>query len=466
MGAKSAIKLTKRVCDRIEAGDGQIDVWDSELAGFALRVMPSGIKSFIVRYRVDGGGRTSTRRTFTIGRFGALTVDEARKRAKSVLGAVANGRDPGAERIARRGEMLISDLCMLYKEKGCFIQRGKRIGEPMKPLTKQYLLSRIDNHIIPLLGRKRVGDVRAADVEQMVKDIAEGKTARDSKTGPRKRIMVRGGEGAARKVVADLSAIFSFAMRYELIDRNPVRTAAVRKTANQRERYLDLAEIRRLGKAFDELEAEGTNPKALNIMRLWTLTGCRRDEIAALRWEEVDLQHGCLRLAASKTGKSIRPLGVAAIAILAGIEREGDSDFVFPAGFGDGHFQGYKTPWKHAVRKANLPGVSPHTLRHTMGSTTVSCGEALAFAGAILGHSNPRSTAIYAHVQHGPARGAADRISARIAAALAGVEDEADNRHLEGDDEDVLLLEMAAKTLHDGGQDAARLRAVLQAFVG
>src|SRR3546814_9843587 len=78
------------------------------MAGFGLRVMPSGVKSFIVRYRADGGGRTAKRRTYTLGRFGALTLDQARKSAKSVLGAVANGQDPGEKRIAKRGKMLIS----------------------------------------------------------------------------------------------------------------------------------------------------------------------------------------------------------------------------------------------------------------------------------------------------------------------------------------------------------------------
>ncbi|MDM7928816.1 tyrosine-type recombinase/integrase [Blastomonas fulva] len=463
MGARSTTKLTKRVCDNVEAEAGQFEVWDSELAGFGLRVMPSGVKSFIARYRSDGGGRASTRRTYTLGRYGALTVDQARKSAKAVLGAVANGADPGAKRNAKRGEMLVSDLCKLYEERGCFVQRGKRMGEPMKPLSKQYTLSRMQHHILPLLGRKRVGDVRAADVEQMVRDISDGKTAKDIKSGHRKRVIVRGGEGAARKAVQDLSAIFSFAMRYELVDRNPVATAAVRRTGNQRERFLTLAELQRLGKAFNELEAEGVSPKALNIMRLWTLTGCRRNEIAALRWDEVDLERGCLRLANSKTGKSIRPLGLAALTILKSVDREDGSEFVFPAGFGEGHFQGYKTPWRHAILKANLPGVSPHTLRHTMGSTAVSAGEALAFAGAILGHSNPRSTAIYAHVQHDPARGAADRISARIAAALAGLEEKCDDKvSAEGDD--LSLLEMTASILREGGSDAMRLRTVLRAF--
>ena len=420
MGEKSEIKLTRQVCTAAAARPEQFELWDSDLSGFGLRVMPSGIKSFIVRYRIDGGGRTAKRRTYTVGRFGALTVDQARKQARAVLGAVATGEDPGKKRIAKRGELLMSQLRDLYEERGCVIQRGKRIGQPMKSLTKQYTMARIDHHIVPLLGRMRLGDIRISDVEQFVKDVTEGKTARDEKVGPRRRIIVRGGEGAARKVVRDLSAMFSFAMRLELTDRNPVDKAAVRKTDNQNDRYLTLAELKRLGQAFDQLEAEGVNPKAVTIARLWALTGCRRNEIAGLKWSEVDLHRGFLLLDDSKTGRSVRPLGRAAVEILRGIPQRENAEFVFPACEGESFFQGTKQIWPRVKKLSKLPNVTPHTLRHTMGSTSISAGQALAMTGAILGHSNPQSTAIYAHVQMRPAKRAAERASSRIAAALGG----------------------------------------------
>ena len=238
---------------------------------------------------------------------------------------------------------------------------------------------------------------------------------------PRKQVIVRGGDGAARKVIRDLSALFSFAVRREIVADNPVARASVRKTDNRRERYLSLEEVRRLGAAFNDVEAAGANPKGIAIGRLWALTGCRRDEIAGLKWSEVDFERGLLLLDDSKTGKSVRPLGAAALALLESISRVPETDYVFPAEVGGGgHYQGMKWVWGKVVKKAGLPGVTPHTLRHTIGSTAVSSGEALALTGAILGHANPRSTAIYAHVQHDPSRRAADRVSKKIAEALAG----------------------------------------------
>jgi hypothetical protein len=84
-------------------------------------------------------------------------------------------------------------------------------------------------------------------------------------------------DGRVRKVVRDLSAVFSFAVRKGIVATNPCATAAVRKTDNRRERYLTLAEVRRLGRAFAALEAEVANSMAVDIARLWAVTGCRRD---------------------------------------------------------------------------------------------------------------------------------------------------------------------------------------------
>ena len=420
MDRSSSVLITQRVAESAQPKAKRYHLWDRELAGFGLRVEISGAATFVVRYRAGGGGRSAPRRFFTIGRYGALTVKEARVEAKAILGGVAKGDDPAGERSKKRRETTVSALVDLYEREGCFVQRGIRQGVPMKERTKAYTLARLRHHVVPLLGRKRVSEIDAGDIERFVMDVASGKTARDEKLGPRKRTIVRGGEGAARKVVRDLSAVFSFAIRRGITESNPVQRAAIRKTDNRRERYLSLEEIARLGRAFNELAKEGANAKAIAIARLWALTGCRRDEIAALRWSELDLKRGLLVLNESKTGKSVRPLGSAAIKLLRRIKRADKSDYVFPAETGLGHYQGAKGLWPRIVKRAKLPGVTPHTLRHTMGSTAVSSGEALMMAGAILGHANPRSTAIYAHVQVDPAKKSADRVANRIAAALAG----------------------------------------------
>jgi len=471
MSKRKGVLLTKTVVDAAGKADKRFHIWDSEYAGFGLRVEPTGVKTFIAKYRANGGGRTATQRVVTIGRFGTVTADQARKQAKKILGSAAVGDDPAAEILAKRREMKMSALIDLYEEKGCVIQRGKRQGEPMKGRTKTYTLARLRHHVVPLLGHRRASEINAGDIEAFVADVTAGKTASDEKVGPRKRVIVRGGAGAARKVVRDLSAVYSFARRNEIVSRNPCDTAAVRKTDNQNDRFLALEEVARLGAALDELEEEGVNLKALNIARLWALTGCRRDEIAGLKWPEVNFEEGLLELDDSKTGKSIRPLGAAALALLKSIDKQDSSDFVFSAERGDGHYQGMKGVWSKAIEKAELPGVTPHTLRHTMGSTSISTGEALALTGAILGHANPRSTAIYAHVQNDPSKRAANRVTKRIAAALAGKPaNEKQSRstkqrrpRAEADGE---LIRMLAQRLAKDGPDAVRLREAISESIG
>lgn len=420
MPKPSSTLLTKRIIDAIAPTDKRYELWDSQVSGFGLRVGISGVKTFVIRYRADGGGRNAPRRYVTVGRYGALTVEQARKKAQQLLASATVGEDPASERDAKRNEMRISGLIDLYEKEGCFIQRGIRQGEPMKERTKAYTIGRLRHHVVTLLGAKRVSEVQVGDVERFFCDVTSGKSASDTKLGKRRRIIVRGGDGAARKVFRDLSAVFSFASRRGLIATNPCEKAVVRKSDNRRERFLTLVEIKRLGEALDELEDEGVNRKALDITRLWVLTGCRRQEIAELRWDEIDFNRGLLVLADSKTGRSVRPLANAALNVLRGIERTDGTDYVFPADSAEGYFQGTKKIWPKIVKKAKLEGVTPHTLRHTMGAMATSSGEALAMTGAILGHANMRSTMIYAHVEMDPSKKAADRVGEHLAAALFG----------------------------------------------
>lgn len=401
-------KLTKRIIDAAAPNAGDQFIWDSDLPGFGMRVRPGGSKTFIAQYRA-GGGRSGQSRRYTIGRYGVLTVDEARHEARKVLLSVAQGQDPSGVRHTKRREMTIAELIELY---------GKTGTDHLRERNRRMTLARLQHHVVPLIGAKRIGDVRIGDVEQMMRDVGSGKTAKDVKIGHRKRIVVRGGLGAATRAVRDLSAVFTFAIRQSLMIFNPC--VPVRKRPDQRRtRFLTLEELGRLGAALRDLEIEGANPKAIAIMRLWVLTGCRRDEIARLKWSEIDFERGCLRLAVSKTGRSTRPLAKSALEILDAQFKVKGSAYVFPAGDGNETFyQGTKSQWDRAIVRANLPGVTPHTLRHTIGSASVSSGETLAMTGSLLGHANQQSTSIYAHMQQDPARRAADRVVAPIAMAL------------------------------------------------
>ena len=419
MGKRSTVLLTKRIVDAARPDHERYHVWDSELSGFDLRIAPTGVKTFIIKYRADGGGRSATQRNLTIGHFGQITVEQARKLAKAKLGSVAAGGDPAGDLRARRRGATIEALIDLYEKEGCFVRGGRQHGQPMKARTKTITLARLHNHVVPLLGRRRASSLNSGDIERLVADVTSGATVRDEKIGYRQRIIVRDGEAAARKVARDLSAVFNFAIRNEIVSHNPYTNAAVRKTDIRKKRFLTADELARLGAVLDEFDAAGYNKKAIMIIRLLALTGCRREEIAGLEWSEVNLDDGLIELRDSKTGRSVRPLGAHAMALLKAIPRN-ESKFVFPAEIGDGCYKGTVKAWRKIATKAQIFDATPHTLRHTVGSVAASSGEAMALTGAILGHTDISSTAIYAHVQHDPSRDAANRVTSKIAEALAG----------------------------------------------
>jgi len=164
--------LTKRTVEAARPQASRYIVWDAALKGFGVRIEPQGRKTFIARYRA-GGGRTGALRQATIGRFGTLTVEQARRKAKEVLGAAATGGDPvGDMHEARRVGITVNEVCDWYLEQaraGRILSRKRR---PIKPLSLYGDESRINQHVRRLIGRKRVAMLAARDLEEMQADIA------------------------------------------------------------------------------------------------------------------------------------------------------------------------------------------------------------------------------------------------------------------------------------------------------
>lgn len=408
-------KLTKRHIDSLKAGTSRYCHYDTELKGFGVLVLPSGLKTYVLEYRPDGGGRKVSKKRMKIGHASVLTPDEARTIARDLLADVRRGFDPLADRQTKRREMKLSEFIDQWETDAPV---SKRTGRPMKALTRKYMLARLRHHVVPILGRKRVSDVTVDDVNNMIRRVAKGETAKEAPS-PKKRgrVKVRGGEGAALKVASDLSIIFNYAIERRVVPTNPV-THARKPRAGKRHEFLSAAEFTLIGQALTELEAKGSNSAGIAILRLILLTGARPSEIEGLTWAEVDFDHQCLRLAQSKTGYSVRPLSLAAVKILSAIER-GKSAFVFPATRGDGHFMGAKKIWNQARSNAGLPGRVRYHARHAMATFALADGVDAVSVAAILGHKGPRTTlATYAHVIDRSAAHAVENIGGKIAAAL------------------------------------------------
>lgn len=420
-------RLTKRAVDAAEPEASRYIVWDSDLKGFGVRVeprrsvlpgerAPAPTKTFIVRYRV-GGGRRGTRRQFKIGRYGPLTPDKAREKAEEILAQVELGEDPQAERLQSRRALTVSELCDLYLAEGV---------ETKKASTIALDRIRIAGHIKPLVGTRKITELGKGDVERMMADVASGRVkaksalAEEGENVPAKPgSRVRGGRTAATKSIKLLGAIFKFAIGRRLCVENPC--AGVKTFPDgRRERFLSPAELARLGDTLTVAQAEGARPGHVTIIRLLALTGARKNEIGRLRWAEVDVDRGLLRLSDSKTGRKVVRLGSAALALLSEQERT-KSPYVFPDPRDPAQpIRNLDWAWVGFRKRAGLDDVRIHDLRHSFASVGLAGGQALPLIGKLLGHAHVSTTQRYAHLADDPLRAAADHISASIDAALAG----------------------------------------------
>ena len=412
--------LTKRLIDAARRSPTRdFRLWDVDPRGFGVRIKRTGVATFFVQYTSPANGRKTR---YTLGQYGRLTLDEARREARKVLGSVAKGGDPARERQAEQVQAkltarTVAELCDLYL-KEADAGRVTYRGRAKKTSTLIIDRGRIARHIKPLLGVKSVADVTRADVEAFFHAVRQGKTATTIKTGPRGLARVAGGPATAARTVGLLGSLFSYAIRIGLRRDNPV-AGFERPPARRRDRTLNPEEYRKLGAALDDLAAEGTRPSVVAAIRTLALTGARRSEILTLKWDQVDKHRQLLRLAETKTGQQLRPVGRAALDALASSPLRKGNQFVFPAAHGQGPMVGVKL-FREAVRRSGLKDVSIHTLRHSFASMALALGYSELTIAGLLGHRLHSVTSRYAHHVDGNLIAAADTIAEQIAIKVDG----------------------------------------------
>lgn len=436
--ASAPVKLTKRTVDALAIRPAAYFVADKELPGFAVRVLPSGSKSYLVQYRVGAQLRRKA-----LGLHGVVTAEQARGDAKVLLGHLAEWRkdrragknraDPLAveRQAAARQAETVAKLCDLYladAEAGRLLTRR---GMAKKPSTLATDRGRIERHIKPRLGRLALADVTRADVERFMHDIAEGKTAATIKTRKRGLARVTGGKGTATRTVGLLGAIFTYAMRQGMRADNPC-ALVIKFAEGRRERRLSDDEYATLGAglrqaeaALREAKAAGKAvhrrsatiwPPAIAAVRFIALTGWRLGEVVGLRWAEIDLARRTAILADSKTGRSMRPLSNAACDMLKGVPRLA-GDRVFPPTRGAADTMLYlRKFWLRVAKLGRLPAdVTPHVLRHSFASVAGDLGYSESTIGALVGHKGHSVTSRYLHSADAVLLAAADAVANRTA---------------------------------------------------
>jgi integrase len=405
--------LTIKTIAALPPGKTAWDEGRGSVTGFGARRQRSESVAYVVKYRT----MDDRQRWHTIGRHGSpWTPDLARAEARRILGEVTKGLDPAREKQDGRKAATLAELCDQYFTDARAGRLITRRGASKKPSTLAGDFGRIERHIKPVLGTRKVASIGRADIERFRDAISEGETAARVKTGKHGLARVSGGRGTATRTMGLLGAIFSYAVRKGLRAVNPV-SGVERHGYAERQRRASEAEYAALGEGLRTMP-ETTWPVAVAAAKFLALTGWRRGEVLSLRWPEIDLAPRTARLADTKTGASLRPLSHAACDVLRALPRTGA--LVFPSSDAtDKSMNGFHKTWLRIAAKAGLPAdVTPHVLRHSFASIAVDLGYSELTIAALIGHRKASVTSKYAHHADAVLLQAADAVAKQIAAFM------------------------------------------------
>jgi integrase len=411
-------RISKRTVDaaKPDPQGKRVYLWDGDVKGFGLLILPSGVKTYFYRYR----NTEQQERRATIGKHGTWTAEEARRKADYFRRTVSEGRDPLREKRQLQAAPTVASLLDAYVE-----------GERFKSKSEWTQISdksRIACHLKPLLGKRHVQSLTPGDVERAFADIRDGKTARNEKTRKRGRSRVRGGEGAARMAIRLLRAAINWGIGQGVASANACSHVNI-GTDGVRDVILDdVAAYKRLFETLDRMEHERRlRAPAADAIKLIALTGARKGEIVGLRWTHVDLKRGLVTLppkshkAGRRTGKPrIIGLPAAAQAIIARQPQGTPEDLVFMPASGEGVISLSK-PWTQVRAEAKLPdGIGLHGLRHSLASHMAMGGAAAAEIMTALGHTQLSTTQRYLHWAQDSRQALSERAASVVVAGMTG----------------------------------------------
>jgi hypothetical protein len=355
-------RLTDRYLQTVRApATGRLVVADTEVTGLTLRVTPNGTRSFVVRYRP----RRQAQRNFTIpGTYPALSLAEARQRARDIVAAAKRGIDLIAEEKIQEAERqkaeatarTIRELAAEYVERHC---------KPHQRRWRDQEL-RLNNHVIPALGDRAAASIRRADIVELLDGLQHER-------GLRQQI---------NRVRSVLAGMFQYAIEREYVAENPVIGTRHRKVELERQRILSDQEMRAIWLALDALPDPGRS-----FVRALFLTATRRDEARCMQWAEI-APDGNLWLLPAARNKAIRdfeiPLSTLMAALLAAIPRHGA--YVFTLN-GEKPWTATESFKRDLDEKSGVTGWVYHDIRRTVRSRLAELSVPYEIAERVLNHA-------------------------------------------------------------------------------
>lgn len=363
-------------------GAEKINFFDSRQRGFLVEIRASGRKTYYQRFR-DERGRE---RQFKIGRADIVTMEQARRKGRSVFARAILGEDSQQRREELRA---IPTLEAFVRDRYIpFVATYKRSWRTDETILR--------HHALPQLGKLALDEIKAEHIVDVVARMkAKGLAA-----------------STANRVLVILRYIYNLAIKWRVpgIASNPT-TGIELGPEIQRNRYLTKEEAQVLSAAI----ANDENRTAANAIMLLLLTGARRNEITQARWEHVFWDERKLHVPISKSGKPRWiSLSASAIGLLRSIPRCAGNDYIFPAPTTGRPSPSLWFPWKRIRDRAGLGDVRLHDLRHSFASFLVNEGVSLYVVQGLLGHANAKTTQRYAHLQSDTLSRATDVVDAIV----------------------------------------------------
>ena len=399
---------------------------DSKGAGLQLRITDKGIKTFSVFRRIKGGAPERV----TLGRFPDVSVENARRRAEELTGIMAKGDSPAKDLRIKRQEMTLSDLFDEYMTRRAALNKW-----PEKARTHYRLyLAHWGNRKISSLTPSEVDKWHKGLPAEMNKrrerikaEIAAAGAGKSDYTPPKGfKTTPISGEVSANHALKLLHAMFAMAQEERIWQGDNPAHGRKKFKERSRERFIQADELPRFFKAL----ADEANETMRHYFLLSLLTGARRANVLAMRWQDVNLDRAEWRIPDTKndTPQTIT-LTAEAIDVLkkqkavneANAKAEGDAAtrgvYVFESHGKSGHLEEPKKGWERILSRAGLADLRIHDLRRTMGSWQAKTGASLAIIGKSLNHKTHNATQIYARLDLDPVRESVERATAAMRTA-------------------------------------------------
>ncbi|MXO86524.1 tyrosine-type recombinase/integrase [Altererythrobacter aurantiacus] len=382
-------KLTKTQVEKVMApSQSPLYLWDDRIAGFGLKVLPSGKRKYVFKYRF-GHGPNRIQKWMQLGSHGVLSTDDARRLAQQATACLARGVDPRAANGKSEQPPSLSEAWDRF---------ASDYLPQKKSTTKRDYQAAWETLIKPRLGTSLVDEITTDDVEKLHKSL--------SQTPYR-----------ANRTLALLSRIFNLAERWGWRSSGTNPCKAVEKFKEiARQRFLSKEELGRLYASLNELQSRQLiSVSAANAIQLLLHTGARSREITTAEWSWLSEERKTLALPDSKSGAKLIYLSEAALEICRSQRKStGKTRFMFPGSDLDKPIVNLRKPWLRVCEHARLDGVRIHDLRHTAASIAIGAGASLTIVGKLLGHTQAQTTLRYAHLEADPALVAANLLGAAI----------------------------------------------------